>query len=98
MWVDSQADILCFTLHLDGKTSFGDQVTGITGKPEHVLQLAKDWGVFWERIETSGGGYTLNHTSTIFLLNGQGRMTGTIDISEPTDVVEDKLKKLVARL
>ena len=77
---------------------FGDQVTGITGKPQHVLQLAKDWGIFWERIETSGGGYTLNHTSTIFLLNGQGRMTGTIDISEPTDVVEDKLKKLVARL
>ena len=29
MWVDSQTDILCFTLHLDGKTSFGDQVTGI---------------------------------------------------------------------
>ncbi len=77
---------------------FGDQVTGITGKPENVLQLAKDWGIFWERIETSGSGYTLNHTATVFLLNAQGRMTGTIDISEPTDVVEAKLKKLVARL
>ena len=77
---------------------FGDQVTGITGKPEHVLQLAKDWGIFSERIKTSGGGYTINHTATVFLLNAQGRMTGTIDISEPPDVVEAKLKKLIARL
>jgi hypothetical protein len=29
MRVDGQSDILCFTLHLDGKTSFGDQVTSI---------------------------------------------------------------------
>ena len=77
---------------------FGDQVTGITGKPEHILQLAKDWGIFSERIKTSGGGYTINHTATVFLLNAQGRMTGTIDISEPPDVVEAKLKKLIARL
>ena len=77
---------------------FGDQVTGITGKPEHILQLAKDWGIFSERIKTSGGGYTINHTATVFLLNAQGRMTGTIDISEPLDVIEAKLKKLVTRL
>ena len=77
---------------------FGEQVTGITGKPENVLQLARDWGIFWERIQTSGGGYTLDHTATVFLLNEQGRMTGTIDIAEPPDVVEAKLKKLVNRL
>ena len=77
---------------------FGDQVTGITGKPKPVLQLARDWGIFWQRIQTSGGGYTLDHTATVFLLNGQGRMTGTIDIAEPVDVIEAKLKKLVARL
>ena len=77
---------------------FGEQVTGITGKPENILQLARDWGIFWERIQTSGGGYTLDHTATVFLLNEQGRMTGTIDIAEPPDVVEAKLKKLVTRL
>ena len=77
---------------------FGEQVTGITGSPELVLQLARDWGIFWERIQTSGGGYTIDHTATVFLLNGQGRMTGTVDIAEPPDVVEAKLKKLVTRL
>lgn len=77
---------------------FGERITGITGSPEAVLQLAKDWGIFWERIQTSGGGYTLDHTATVFLLNRQGRMAGTIDIAEPPDVVEAKLKKLVARM
>lgn len=77
---------------------FGEQIIGITGSPEAVLQLAKDWGIFWERIQTSGGGYTLDHTATVFLLNRQGRMAGTIDIAEPPDVVEAKLKKLVARM
>ena len=77
---------------------FGQNITGITGAPDAVLQLAKDWGVFWEQITTSDGGYTLDHTATVFLLNGQGRMTGTIDIAEPADVVEAKLQKLVSRL
>ena len=77
---------------------FGERITGITGSPEAVLQLAKDWGIFWERIQTSGGGYTRDHTATVFLLNRQGRMAGTIDIAEPPDVVEAKLKKLVARM
>ena len=77
---------------------FGDQITGITGNETDVLALAKAWGIYWNRTDTSDGNYTLDHTATVFLLNGQGRMTGTIDIAEPPDVVEAKLKKLVARL
>jgi len=77
---------------------FGADITGITGPEAGVLGLAKAWGIFWERIDTSAGGYTLDHTATVFLLNGQGRMTGTIDIAEPADIVEAKLKKLIARL
>ena len=77
---------------------FGADITGITGPEADVLALAKDWGIYWMRTETSDGGYTLDHTATVFLLNGQGRMTGTIDIAEPPDVVQAKLEKLVARL
>lgn len=77
---------------------FGAQITGITGDETDVLALAKAWGIYWERSDTAEGSYTLDHTATVFLLNGQGRMTGTIDIAEPPDVVEAKLKKLVARL
>lgn len=77
---------------------FGQNITGITGPEPDVLALAKAWGIYWNRTETSDGGYTLDHTATVFLLNGQGRMTGTIDIAEPPDVVEAKLQKLVARL
>ena len=77
---------------------FGGNITGITGDETDVLALAKAWGIYWNRTDTSDGNYTLDHTATVFLLNGQGRMTGTIDIAEPADVVEAKLKKLVARL
>jgi len=77
---------------------FGENITGITGAETDVLALAKAWGIFWERSDTTDGSYTLDHTATVFLLNGQGRMTGTIDIAESQDVVEAKLKKLVARL
>ena len=77
---------------------FGAQITGITGDETDILALAKAWGIYWERSDTAEGSYTLDHTATVFLLNGQGRMTGTIDIAEPADVVEAKLRKLVARL
>ena len=76
---------------------FGEQVTGITGKPENVLSWPET-GVFlgthsdiWWRL------YSRSYRHGL-LLNEQGRMTGTIDIAEPPDVVEAKLKKLVTRL
>lgn len=77
---------------------FGDQIIGITGPEVDVLALAKAWGIYWNRTETADGDYTLDHTATVFLLNAQGRLTGTIDIAESTDVIAAKLKNLTERL
>src|SRR5690606_8448574 len=46
----------------DYVSSFSDRITGITGEPEAVAQMLKDFGIYSRRIETSDGDYTMDHT------------------------------------
>ena len=76
---------------------FGERITGITGDIDAVLSLAKSWGVYRKKIPTSDGDYTIDHTSTIFMLSNTGDFAGTIAWQEAKEVVKQKLLRLSGR-
>jgi protein SCO1/2 len=78
-------------------TLFSDQITGITGDPEEIKKLEDAWGIFTEKVPTSDGSYTMNHTASLFLLNRDGRFEGTIAYGEDMDVAMGKLRNLIAK-
>ena len=49
--------------------SFKNKIYGITGDPQKVFSLSKSWGVLSEKIFTEDGGYLINHSSSILLLD-----------------------------
>lgn len=71
-----------------------DRVTGITGDLAGTNALAKSWGVYVKKIPTSDGGYTMDHTALVFLLNSKGQFHGTIAYDENPDIALAKMKRL----
>ncbi len=76
---------------------FGERITGITGDIDAVLSLSKSWGIYRKKIPTSDGDYTIDHTSTVFMLSHTGDFAGTIAWKEDSKVVKQKLLRLASR-
>ena len=53
----------------DYLNSFENKIYGITGDPKKIFLMSKSWGVLSEKIFTEDGGYLINHSSSIILLN-----------------------------
>ena len=64
--------------------SFKNKIYGITGEPQKVFSLSKSWGVLSEKIFTEDGGYLINHSSSILLLN-KGKYIDRISHHEELD-------------
>jgi len=74
-----------------------DRITGITGEPDKVHEMAKSFGIFWRKVDLEGGDYTMDHTASVLLLDGSGDFFGTIAYEENSDTALAKLKRLAAK-
>ncbi len=78
----------------DYLTAFDPRITGLSGTADEIASLAKAYRVFYQKVPTEGGDYTMNHTATVFLMNGKGALSGTISLEEEQAVRVAKLKRL----
>jgi protein SCO1/2 len=74
---------------------FGSPVIGLTGTPEAIEKVKDQFGIFSQKVATQGGDYTVDHTATVMLMDGAGRLQSTISAGESDEVVLDKLNRLV---
>ncbi|OHV84178.1 SCO family protein [Rhizobium sp. LCM 4573] len=76
-----------------------DRVTGISGPPEKVAEMIKGFKVYAKKVPVDekepNGEYTMDHTASVFLLDGGGRFAGTIAYGENPEVAVKKLKNLI---
>ena len=77
-------------------TAFDHRIVGLTGTPAQLGAMAKGYRFFYERIEIEGGGYTMNHTSSVYLLDGTGALVGTVDYHEAREIAVQKVKRLLS--
>ena len=73
---------------------FDDNVIGVTGDKIEIKKFAKNWGVFYETVKTSNNNYTLNHTSTVFMIDELGNFRGTISWGENKTSIIQKINNL----
>lgn len=52
--------------------SFPEGVIGLTGTPEQVRTAAEAYRVVYQRRDLEGGGYTMDHSLNIYLMNPEG--------------------------
>lgn len=81
----------------DYVTAFSDRITGVTGKPENITQILRNYRVFANKVRLGDGDYTMDHTASVILLDSKGEFVSTISYGEVPNVAVDKLKLLAKR-
>jgi protein SCO1/2 len=80
----------------DYAAAFGADFIGLTGKPDEVVQVKREFRVYAAKHPTDdNGGYDMDHSSIIYLMDGAGRYAAVFtDASTPADIAA-KLSELI---
>lgn len=74
--------------------AFDKRFRAFTGTPEEVRQIAEAYKVQYRRVETEGG-YTMDHTASVYLMDAQNAFSGTITSHEDPATALAKLQRLI---
>jgi protein SCO1/2 len=81
----------------DYVSAFDPRIRGLTGTSEQIAEVAKEYGVYYKRIPTSDGGYVMDHSAVLYMMDPNVRFVGVIPYQEDTAKAVAKLKKLAAQ-
>lgn len=76
-------------------SAFDPRITGLSGSEAQIADVSKKFRIIAEKVATSGGDYTMNHTATVFLFNAKGTLASTLSWQEDEKTRAAKLEKLV---
>ena len=77
-------------------TLYDTPVVGLTGSPAQIEQIKKQFGIYSRKVEQPGGGYSVDHTASVILLDRNGQFVATLSPEEGDQVALDKLKRITA--
>ncbi len=73
---------------------FSDDITGLTGNADEMAEMVSAWGVYTRKVPIDGGGYNVDHTASVFMLDRDGRFFGTIAYEEDREIAFTKVRRL----
>ncbi len=76
--------------------AFSDRIIPLTGTPAQVDQVIDAYRVYAAKVPLEGGGYTMDHSAFVYLMDAQGRYTTHIAYGEETERALAKLRALAA--
>ena len=79
----------------DYVSNFDPRIEALVPTEEQLKQLVSSFRVYYARVPTSDGGYTMDHTASIFLFDRSGQFAGTLAYDEAESAKQVKLKKLL---
>ncbi len=78
-------------------SSFEPHVVGLTGTPEEIAAVAKEFRVYYRKVPLDGGDYTMDHSAFVYLMGKDGGFRNVIGYQEKPDRALEKLKTLIER-
>ncbi|GGL58620.1 SCO family protein [Wenxinia marina] len=72
---------------------FHPAIRGWTGEDEEIAKAARGFRASYKRVPTESGGYTMNHTASVFLFDAAGRFVTMIDYHEPREFAVPKIRR-----
>jgi protein SCO1/2 len=76
-------------------TAFDPRIRGLTGSPQAVAEAAHDYNVYYQKVSTQGGDYSMDHSTIIYLMDARGQMAELIQYGTARDQVVASIKKLL---
>jgi protein SCO1 len=78
--------------------SFTPRLIGLTGTPDEIAKVAKEYRVYYAVHRTGGGpnDYTVDHSSILYLMGPNGKFLAPIRADEPGQRIAADISKLIS--
>jgi protein SCO1/2 len=79
--------------------SFDPRIVGLTGDPQQIAAVAKEYGAYWAAHKTGPGAedYVMDHSSYLYVMDPEGKFVRALDADTPGDRIADALRELMAQ-
>ena len=77
----------------DYLSSFDPHVIGATGDAAAIAAVAKGYRVYSKKVPLDGGGYTMDHTAIVYLMDKQGRFVAPFNLKRTPEAAAADLRR-----
>ena len=74
-------------------SSFDPRLRGLTGDPAAVAAMEKAYRVYSKKIPLDAGGYTMDHTALVYLMDKEGRFVAPFNLKRKPEEAAAELKR-----
>jgi protein SCO1 len=77
----------------DYLSSFDPHLSALTGDPAAIAAVAKAYRVYFKKVPLAEGGYTMDHTAIVYLMNKEGHFVSPFSLKRPPEAAAADLRK-----
>ena len=77
----------------DYLSSFNPQVVGLTGDPTAIAAVAKEYRVYYKKVPTDSGDYTMDHTALVYLMDRDGHFVAPFNLRRSSEDAAADLRR-----
>jgi protein SCO1/2 len=74
-------------------SSFHPRISALSGSEAQVEAIKKAYYVYAKRVPLEGGGYTMDHTSIVYLMDKQGKFIAPFNLKRDADAAAADLRR-----
>ena len=76
-------------------SAFGPRFVGLTGTPDEITRVEKEFHVYAKKHSLPDGNYSLDHSSVIYLLGPNGKLVDYFDdVVSPEELAKDLKQRI----
>jgi protein SCO1 len=77
----------------DYMSSFDPRLKGLTGDADAIAAVAKAYRVYFKKVPLDQGGYTMDHTAIVYLMDKEGRFVSPFSLKRTVEAAAADLRK-----
>ncbi len=77
----------------DYLSSFDPHLAGLTGDPAAIAAVAKAYRVYYKKVPLDQGGYTMDHTAIVYLMDKEGRFVAPFNLKRTAEAAAADLRR-----
>jgi protein SCO1 len=75
-------------------SSFDPHIRGLTGTNKQIAAVAKEFRVYYKRVDESDGSYSMDHSGAIYLMDKTGQFAASLSFQTVDGVAIERLRGL----
>lgn len=72
--------------------SFDPHLSALTGDPDAIAKVAKEYRVYYKKVPLDGGSYTMDHTTVVYLMNKSGEFVRPFNLKRTPEAAAAELR------